>query len=329
MTLQANLLRKMEKPAHARDQELIELFVSDCWLRKLSSESIRSYESNLKIVSKFLNRLGLSLLDLDKKVLKEVLRYLMNERGISSKTLGNYFSALSSLYQYMIYEDLADRNPVLPFRKRYLTQYKGSSSSNNPGSERKLISVDEMRMLINSILSPRDKAMVTLLAKTGIRRGELIGIDLDDVDWVEQSIRLKPHRKRSNRWVFFDDECARVLRRWLRARMNYDVKPECRALFVGEHGKRLKRHGVYHAVTRHAERVGLHNPESKRMEDHFTPHCCRHWFTTHLRRNGIKREFLKELRGDSRKEAVDIYDHIDKKELKRAYLAAIPTLGIS
>jgi len=59
-----------------------------------------------------------------------------------------------------------------------------------------------------------------------------------------------------------------------------------------------------------------------------TPHCCRHWFTTHLRRNGIRRELLKELRGDSRGEAVDIYDHIDRKELKRANLVAIPELGI-
>jgi integrase/recombinase XerD len=42
----------------------------------------------------------------------------------------------------------------------------------------------------------------------------------------------------------------------------------------------------------------------------------------------MRREFIKELRGDSRNEAIDIYDHIDKKELKRAYLAAIPMLGI-
>jgi len=185
-----------------------------------------------------------------------------------------------------------------------------------------------MAMLINSILNPRDKAIITLLAKTGIRRGELMNIDLDDIDWIEQSIQLKPHRKRSNCTVFFDDECARVLRRWLKARENYTVKPGCEALFVGEQGMRLKRNGVYRAVTIHAERVGLHDPKSKRANDHFSPHCCRHWFTTHLRRNNMRREFIKELRGDARNEAMDIYDHIDKKELKRAYLAAIPVLGI-
>jgi integrase/recombinase XerD len=64
------------------------------------------------------------------------------------------------------------------------------------------------------------------------------------------------------------------------------------------------------------------------MEDHFSPHCCRHWFTTHLRRAGMKREFIQELRGDRRRDAIDIYDHIDKEELREAYLAYIPQLGI-
>ena len=42
----------------------------------------------------------------------------------------------------------------------------------------------------------------------------------------------------------------------------------------------------------------------------------------------MKKDFIKELRGDSRGEAIDIYDHIDHTELRKAYLAAIPRLGI-
>jgi len=42
----------------------------------------------------------------------------------------------------------------------------------------------------------------------------------------------------------------------------------------------------------------------------------------------MRREFIKELRGDSRKEAFDLYNHIDLKELKEAYLACIPQLGV-
>jgi len=314
------------KSKNANDDKLIDEFILDCKLRKFSDESIRSYRSILKISSKFIARNHLSLLNLDKYALKELLAHLTNDRGYSGKTLENYFSALSSFCDYLAYEGLSDRNPILPFRKRYLRQYK--ADRHNPGPSRKLISVEQMRMLINSILDPRDRAIVTLLAKTGIRRKELINIDIDDIYWEEQSIQLKPHPKRSNLTVFFDDECARILQRWLKARKNYNIPPRCKALFVGERGERLERHGVYSIVTKYAERVGLHNPKSKRVEDHFTPHCCRHWFTTHCRRNGLRREYLKELRGDARKEAVDIYDHIDKKELRRAYLAAIPLLGI-
>ncbi len=65
-----------------------------------------------------------------------------------------------------------------------------------------------------------------------------------------------------------------------------------------------------------------------RLEDRFTPHCCRHWFVTHLLRAGMSRDFVKELRGDTRGEAIDIYNHIDKKDLRESYLAHIPQLGI-
>ena len=304
------------------DNELIKGFLHDCELRRLSPATIEGYRSSLNIVSRFLRRKGLSIRKLDKGSLGILLGFLV-EQGYVYNTLLQYFAALSGFSDYLVWEGIIQTNSIVPFRKRYLRQYK-----NQHGLERKLISVDEMARLINSILNPRDKAIVTLLAKTGIRRGELIRIDVDDIDWVEQSIRLKPHPKRSNCTVFFDDETARVLRRWVKARQNYHIKRDCKALFINERGGRLKRHGVYHAVTKYAQRIELHTPTSKRMEDHFTPHCCRHWFTTHLRRNGMRRELIKELRGDARNDSVDIYDHIDKKELKRAYIAAIPVLGI-
>jgi integrase/recombinase XerD len=185
-----------------------------------------------------------------------------------------------------------------------------------------------MAKLINSTMDVRDRAIITLLAKTGIRRNELIKLDVDDIDWIEQNIRLKPTPKRTNRTVFFDDEAAMILHRWIRSSQEARGKFKTKALFISNMGGRLNRNGVYLAVTRPAEKIGLHNPSSDRMEDHFSPHCCRHWFTTHLRRAGMPREFIQELRGDVRKEAIDIYDHIDKKELRESYLAHIPQLGI-
>jgi len=58
-----------------------------------------------------------------------------------------------------------------------------------------------MTLLINSVLDTRDKAILTLLAKTGVRRGELIAMDIDDIDWARQAITLKKYEKRRLREV--------------------------------------------------------------------------------------------------------------------------------
>jgi len=309
--------------ASSGSAKLIEGFQVDCRIRGMAPGSIPRYLSVIKIFCEYLNVHEINLIDVDRDVLRGFLEYLRLERGVSHKPLENYFTVLSSLYEYLAYAGFVEKNPVLPVRKRYLKRYK----ENDEGQMRKLISVEEMAALINSTMDSRDKAIITLLAKTGIRRNELVSLDVEDIDWVDQKIRLKPAHKRTNRIIFFDDETAVVLHRWLRARK---ARKGCDspALFISDWGTRINRNGVYQVVTEAAKRVGLHNPSSDQMEDHFSPHCCRHWFTTHLRRAGMSREFIQELRGDVRREAIDIYDHIDKKELRESYLAHMPQLGI-
>ncbi|MGI0080944.1 MAG: hypothetical protein ACRECH_15145 [Nitrososphaerales archaeon] len=81
-------------------------------------------------------------------------------------------------------------------------------------------------------------------------------------------------------------------------------------------------------VAKYATKVGLHNPDSKNPKDHFNLHSFRHWFTTTLRKAGMDREFIKVLRGARRKDSMSVYDHIDREELRKEYLAHIPQLGI-
>jgi integrase/recombinase XerD len=299
---------------------LIEDFLKDCKIRGMAPKTVLHYMYCLKEFRGYLN--GVNLLMVDKEVLKSFIEYLRG-KGRSQKTIENIFSVLSSFYKYLAFEGRILANPVLPIRERYLRSYK----NNGPAHERKLISVEDMAGLINSTMDIRDKAIISLLAKTGIRRNELITLDLSDVNFVEQKIRLKPTAKRTNRTVFFDEEAAFILRRWMKTREGRNPRNSL-ALFLNAEGDRLERRGVYDAVVKAAERIGLHDPDSKRMEDHFSPHCCRHWFTTHLIRSGMSRDYVKELRGDARHEAIDIYNHIDKKELRESYLAHIPQLGI-
>ena len=312
------------KAASLVPSHLIAQFGEDCITRGLTPETARRYLSSLKIFNNYLEENDLNLIETDRNTLRNFINYLRADRGVSQRTIETYFAAMASYFGYLEYERYIEKNPVYEVRKRYLQKYK----DNDDGQVRKLISVEEMAKLINLTMGVRDRAIISLLAKTGIRRNELIKLDVDDINWIEQSIRLKPTAKRTNRTIFFDDETALVLHRWIKSSEEARKKFKTKALFISNKGGRLNRNGVYLAVTRPAEKIGLHNPGSDRMEDHFSPHCCRHWFTTHLRRAGMPREFIQELRGDVRKEAIDIYDHIDKKELRESYLAHVPQLGI-
>ena len=307
-------------------EELIDAYVEDALLQGLSEGTLETYRSN---ISYFFAFTGLRPDEVDKHVLKNFLHHLRNEKsgrrgkenGVAQNTINAYFSALSSFYEFAVYEDHVPSNPIPAFRSRYL-----KSNRNAEQEDRQLISVGEMAGIIKSILKTRDEAIYLVLAKTGVRRGELIRIDIDDIDWERQSIKLKPTPKRDNRTVFFDDETNRVLAKWVEIRE--DNEPNTDGLFINQSGGRLKRHGVYRVVTNHAERLGIHDPDSNKLEERFTPHCTRHWFTTHLRRSGMKREFIKELRGDAHDDAMDSYIHIDKEELRESYLTHIPRLGI-
>ena len=305
---------------------ILGLYEQDCKDRQLSPETIRRYASITRHFSDYLADRGLSVFQIDKHVIHDYIRKRASEK-VDQKTMENELTAISGLYEFLVFEDHIPSNPVPGVRKRYIRRYKEETDVDDE-SPRRLLSIEQMSLLINSILDTRDKAINLLLAKTGVRRGELIAMDIGDVNWADQSITLKrkQFRKRSNRIVFFDDEAARVLKRWIHQRSKLDSQTP--ALFIGEHGGRLKRNGVYSMVVKYAERVGLHDPGSARIEDHFSPHCYRHFFTTWLRRGGMDKEKIKVLRGDRRREAIDIYDRIDPEEVKREYLAYVPQLGV-
>ena len=307
------------------NDDLISRWERDATVRGMSSKTIRNYMYDLKYFIDVLNKIykkELSLINVDRMSIRDFID-MQRGMGLTTQTIRHRLTVLSNFYEFLIFENLVSQNPVNAVRKRYLSCYKIDSEIQT----HKIISVEEAAFLINSILDIRDKALITLLLKTGIRRGELLSLELSDINWTDNSILLKPTKKRTNRLVYFDEETARVLRRWLRVR-NDRNKKNSQALFISSWGKRIEQGAVQYLIRKAAIRAGLHDMNSDRMEDHFSAHCCRHWFTTHLRRAGMSREFIQELRGDVRREAIDIYDHIDKKELRESYLAHIPQLGI-
>ncbi|WP_406670763.1 hypothetical protein V7O67_02705 [Methanolobus sp. ZRKC4] len=93
---------------------------------------------------------------------------------------------------------------------------------------------------------------------------------------INNSVLLKPTGKRSNRLIYFDDECKAFLEEYLKTRT--DDNP---ALFLSSAGSRITRSTVYRIVTNYAGKFGIHDPKGH-VHEKFTPHCCRLWYTPSL-----------------------------------------------
>ena len=250
---------------------VIAAYLQDCEVRGMSPRSLPGYKSALKDFSNYLDSIGSDIIKTDKNILKGYLEH-SRQRGLSPRSIELTFSVLSSFFEFMVFEGKVSLNPVPAIRKRYLQAYKNNADPH----ERQLISIEDAARMIKAEPDIRNKALLTMLFD-GMRRNQLITLDVSDVDLVENTIRLKPTGKRTNRTLFLDDESAYLLRRWLRVREGINRKKES-ALFLSSWANRISRNDVYQAVTNAAERVGRHDPELE--EEIIFSHNCRHWMTT-------------------------------------------------
>lgn len=305
----------------------LDAYLVDLQDRGFTPDTHRSYASNLRRFLRFVADRGTHPHRATLADLKAFLAYLQGE-GFVEETILNNFSSVSSYYEYLVMEDRLEKNPVPPFRRRYLVKLARDRESHRSNPRRQVPALDDLKRLVAYGLGARDQALILLALKTGLRRDELVRLDVEDVDLVRMWVRVHAHRKRANTKVFFDEETRAFLEAWLRQRGARKVPPTQHALFVGPGGRRLDRSGAYNAVVHAAIRAGIHDPKSRRQEERFGPHNCRHWFTSVLLNAGVPRQFVQWLRGDHAREAVDQYFHVDETELRRRYLAAMPKLGV-
>jgi len=299
--------------------DLLAAFLADQHLRRLATSTVQASSARVKAFLSWAEKTRIDPLQCSRE---DFLKYLQfrQEAGVKHGTLKGDFSALSSFYELMEEQGKSrSAGDVVVIRKKYLKQYKPDAEA------RQIISIEQMASMIAGTIDTRDRAILLLLAKTGIRRGELESLDLSDISLEGLSIRLKPTGKRSNRLVFFDEEARVALERWLKARARRAGSES--ALFLASDGQRLGYRGIWYVVVQAARRAGLHSPGAP-LEERFGPHCCRHWFTAQLYRAGMSREHIMWLRGDSPLGAFEGYLHLDPADVRRSYLAHIPQLGI-
>lgn len=162
----------------------------------------------------------------------------------------------------------------------------------------------------------RDVAMLELLYATGIRVGELVGLDIDDLDRERNVVRVLG-KGRKERTVPFGRPAARAVDFWLKhARPHLVVEGSGPALFLGARGKRIDQRAVREMVHRRIADV----PGAPDIG----PHGLRHTAATHLLEGGADLRSVQELLGHASLATTQLYTHVTTDRLRRAYQQAHP-----
>ena len=236
------------------------------------------------------------------------------------------FTALNNFFAFLIDEGLITHNPVLSFRARYVREFKDPTPD-----PRKVLTVEELVLLLATAHNDRReklwKAVILLLAVTGLRRSELITLNVGDVDFENRILHVRKHKKRSNCLVPFTEEAASLLLDYLEYRLNlgHELKDND-PLFMGSFNKsRIGGEHIRLSLQRLGRICGLHN-DLGRSDEKLIIHGFRHTFTTLFKEAGMSPEFVAEARGDRRQLSQDAYYRITARRLREEYDKFSPTI---
>lgn len=307
------------------NQSIIKRTLRDFNLQGKAESTIACYKSDLNKCGAALTKLDLSFAELTKRNLTDLLELVQTTddgNRLSPGRLSGVFSALSSLMEFLVFNDEVESNPVPSFRKRYLTPYKRQRGVEVP---RFCPTTEQVRMVISIAPDTRDKAIHMLFAKTGLRKKELRALDVTDVNLVEKYVMAKPTAKRTGRKLPLDDECCRFLADWLHDRQYYKNSSNEPALFVGPLGDRIGRNKLGELVTRDGMAAGLHDPDAsaREVDRKFTPHVYRHYLTTTLRDNNCSERVIRYIRGDADASIADRYDHLKWNTITENFTSSV------
>lgn len=290
---------------------------------------IKSVKYTLKKFQESCNDNGILTVNEDdiKKFIKD-----MRDQQLNDKTLINYVKAVERFYDYAIESKkygLTD-NPVKRLSKRL--------NNKRQQTKRPIKTIEEITKFIKAIRNPRDRAIIILLAKTGIRNGELVALDIQDIDFGNETLAVNKHindtstnttakgRKNGNESILpLDDETIRALKFYLATR----PKVKSDALFVSQNGNRLYETDISRIVKEWSIKTKI-CIETNDTDKKIIPHYFRAWIAYNLQINGCNPAVIDAIRGDTASTIRAFYVNqvLPFEVIKKEYLKAVPKFGI-
>jgi integrase/recombinase XerC len=232
------------------------------------------------------------------------------ESGLSGRSVNRKTASLKAYYNYLLRMGQIKANPLKGHKP-----VKSSKKREVPFSEQEMDRLFNLFPQANTFEDSRNQLIVELLYTTGIRRSELTGIKLSDLDLSSGTLKVLGKRNKERLIPLLKEVVVRF-EVYLDFRKNTFPELDCDAIFLSNKGNKLNDSFVYRIINRYLREV---SDKSKR-----SPHMLRHTFATHLLNKGADINSVKELLGHSSLASTQVYTHNSIAELRRIHEGAHP-----
>ena len=279
--------------------------------KKYSAHTVRAY---LRDLQQFRDYCGeehgdAPLASMPYSVIRSWIISLM-EGGYGNRTVNRKIASLKSYYKFLLRKGQITSSPLAAHRPLK--------------TDRKLevpFSVQEMQKLLSDwnhdegFEGLRDRLIVELFYTTGIRRAELIGIRINDLDLPGGTLKVLGKRNKQ-RIIPLVQSIRPLIGEYLHARQEAFPGAESSHLFLSGSGNKMYETLVYRIINKYLSKVSEKAKKS--------PHILRHTFATHLLNQGADMNSVKELLGHASLSSTQVYTHNSIAELKRIHLESHP-----
>ncbi|MBI4346811.1 MAG: tyrosine-type recombinase/integrase [Elusimicrobia bacterium] len=282
--------------------------------RGVSPHTLRAYSGDLGELLKFAGA-GLPVASLDRSRVRAWLAELQG-RGLARASVLRKASSLRSLTAYLLDQEGLASDPFLnvrlPKREKRLPRFLTESEMERLLAARSPVGGEPLRR--------RDRAMIELFYSAGLRRSELRGLNVGDVDFLGGVVRVMGKGSRE-RVVPVGDAALQALRGYLDSRAGPGGGRDSRLggqqpLFANADGARLSDAGVAFVVRRWTRAAAALKSVS--------PHVFRHSFATHLVSRGCDIRTVQEMLGHRSLANTQIYTHLSLERLREVYEKSHP-----
>jgi integrase/recombinase XerC len=278
--------------------------------------TVNSYSRDLEEFHAYLKGeqavLDLDLQQIDHITIRDFLAHLA-AKGNKKSSMARKLATIRSFFRYMHRQGLILKNPA-----------RLVATPRVPETAPRFLSVTEVEKILQlpdsqTPKGKRDRALLELLYGSGMRVGELVGLNLEDLSINERLVKVRGKGKKE-RLVPFGEKARDALQDYLTARTRILAGLRtCRdpaALFLNLRGGRISVRAVQSNISRYVRESAL------LLRVH--PHLFRHSFATHLLNNGADLRCIQELLGHESLSTTQKYTHLSLKDLMEAHRKAHP-----